>query len=162
MIRLAASAIVIMFRKTQHTNERTGKSTTSSLYTMPSSSITCRECGEDHLTIRCPLRSPTKRARSLTEIRTSQMAAEEAKPFHCKVFSRPGKAPHNVVSETVEEFRDDIQFAQDHSIYGDFSGIVSIPENILYPRGFPNVSPGKYTGHWPNDCSFRRGPAPYT
>lgn len=96
------------------------------------------------MTIRCPLRSPDKRARSWEEIVEEQKKAEAARPYHCRVNSRPGKA-HLVRSESVNSFWEDIKVAQSFSIYRDYSGIVSVPDGIFYPPDFFSLPPGEYT-----------------
>ncbi|CAB9516130.1 expressed unknown protein [Seminavis robusta] len=101
--------------------------------------ITSRECGEGHLTIQCPLRSSTRRARSWAEITNQQREVEANYPFHCEIASHPGKGNLRVSSQDVKSFWEDIQFAQSQSIYRDFAGIIDRTNGVLHP-----LEPGEY------------------
>jgi len=107
-------------------------------------SVRCRECDGPHLTIRCPQRSPSKRARSLKELREADAAVAEAKPFHCTIPSHPGKGPYRVHSESAKEFWADIMFAQSQSIHRDFAGVVAEEDNMLYTPNHEDIPPGDY------------------
>ena len=106
--------------------------------------LKCRECGGSHLTIRCTQRNPSKRARSLKELREAAAAADEEKCFHCTIPAHPGKAPYHIHSDSVKEFWGDVMFAQSQSIYRDFAGVVSEEDDMLYPPHHQNIPPGKY------------------
>jgi Eukaryotic translation initiation factor 3 subunit G len=48
-------------------------------------SIRCRECGEEHLTVRCPLRNPEDRPKDWQQMVKQFEEEQQAKPFHCSV-----------------------------------------------------------------------------
>ena len=107
--------------------------------------IKCRHCGEEgsHLTIRCPQRSPDKRAKRWEDILAQSDKKNEEKLFHCEVSIYQGKNT-TVYTDTVAELWSEIQVPLDHSIHRDFSGILHKSSGLLLPPNHPNVEPGKY------------------
>ena len=105
--------------------------------------ITCRQCGETHLTIQCPLRTPDERPKSWEQMIADVRAEDQEMPYQCLVPTGPGKKAI-VYSPTVEEFWRDIGVARDHSLYRDCSGILNEASGVLVPPDHPLVEPGKY------------------
>jgi hypothetical protein len=53
--------------------------------------IKCRNCGDNHLTIQCPLRSPDCRAKSWKQLQETFELEEQSKKYHCFIPIHPGK-----------------------------------------------------------------------
>ncbi|CAB9513920.1 expressed unknown protein [Seminavis robusta] len=117
--------------------------------------VRCRQCGGEHLPIRCPLRSPDDRSsKSWKEQVEEYDLKQSAKPFKCTVRLHQGKESlvcsdtvneSLVCSDTVNEFWDDIHTSHNHSLYRDFAGIKKTESSVLYPPDFSLLEPGEYT-----------------
>ena len=109
--------------------------------------IRCRDCGGDHFTMRCPLRSPGNRSTKQWHLTVEEFeASERAKQFQCVVPMHPGKFS-TARGHTVQEFWEDIRVSHQHSLYLDFSGIQNKDtsrDQAILPMDHPSVEPGHY------------------
>ena len=77
--------------------------------------ITFRQCGGNHLTIMCPLRTPGERPKSWKQQQDEFYEHEESKPYKCTAKMHPGKMAI-ICSASIDEFWRDIRVTFNHSL----------------------------------------------
>ena len=105
--------------------------------------IRCRQCSGNHLTIRCPLRSPDELPKSWKQQQDEAFARDQQKPFKCQLSLHPGTKTF-VYCDTLDEFWEEVQINHDHSIYRDYCGVRQVDDTVVFPHGFDFLEPGEY------------------
>jgi hypothetical protein len=106
--------------------------------------LKCRFCDENHLSIRCPQRSPEAKPRSWKDQVASFDADQDKKPFKCDIKLQPNKPPSLVCCDEISEFWKDIRVHYNQSIYRDFAGIRLKGTGTLIPPDHELIQPGHY------------------
>jgi fido (protein-threonine AMPylation protein) len=102
-----------------------------------------RDPKADHLTIRCPIRSPNEQVKPWEEIVAAHREKEEGMPFHCTVPIHEGTSS-KVYATTVQTFWEDVKVAHDHSLYRELSGIINLSSGVFRLPNDPMLEPGQY------------------
>ena len=107
--------------------------------------LKCSKCGGKHWTMRCPLKAPDQRAKTLEEIKAALERERTQKVYRCTIPMNKfiGKVA-SCGCDDVEDFWKDIRNCQDHSLYRDYAGIIHKDTNTLYLPQSENIPEGEY------------------